>query len=431
MSALARYFNQQGKKISGYDLTPTPLTDQLIEEGMKIQFNEDFQSLSADIDMVIYTPAIPKQNKLYQHLSTLDVPFLKRSQVLGLLSENMFTIAIAGTHGKTSISAITAHLLKSNGIPVTALIGGICKNYNSNAILSQNTQFMLVEADEFDKSFLTIKPDIALISSMDSDHLDVYNDRKNLVESFKEFSQLIKTGGTLFYHYKLKGEFIINGQSITYGMNSDADIRAENIRVDGHSFVFDFVTDNIYIQDVHVTVPGKHYIENATAAMGIGLHLGLKAIQLKRGIESFTGVERRFEIKCLKNPVYIDDYAHHPEEIRVTIEAIRMLFPGKKITGIFQPHLYSRTRDFAIEFAKELSKLDEIILLEIYPAREKPIKGVSSEIILEHITNPNKRILAKKELLEYVKIFKNEILLTIGAGDIGILANKIENLLKS
>ena len=431
MSALARYFNQQGKKISGYDLTPTPLTDQLIEEGMKIQFNEDIHTLSADIDMVIYTPAIPKQNKLYQHLNTLDVPFLKRSQVLGLLSENMFAIAIAGTHGKTSISAITAHLLKSNGIPVTALIGGICKNYNSNAILSQNTQFMLVEADEFDRSFLTIKPDIALISSMDSDHLDVYNDRKNLVESFKEFSQLIKTGGTLFYHYKLKGEFIINGQSITYGMNSDADIRAENIRVDGHSFVFDFVTDNIYIKDVHVTVPGKHYIENATAAMGIGLHLGLKAIQLKRGLESFTGVERRFEIKRLKNPVYIDDYAHHPEEIRVTIEAIRMLFPGKKITGIFQPHLYSRTRDFATDFAKELSKLDEIILLEIYPAREKPIKGVSSEIILEHITNPNKRILAKKELLEYVKIFKNEILLTIGAGDIGILANKIENLLKS
>lgn len=430
MSALARYFKYQGKEIFGYDLTSTPLTDELIAEGMSIQFEEDISSVPSGIDLVIYTPAIPIDNKLFILYKNSQVPLLKRSKVLGLLSEEMFTIAIAGTHGKTSISALTAHLLKSAELPLTALIGGVCKNYNSNVILTERSNYIILEADEFDRSFLTLKPNIAVISSMDADHLDVYESKNQLVSSFKDFAKLIKSDGTLICHSKLRKEFPEAGNNLYYGIDENADIIAENIRIEDGSFVFDFKSGEMTIQNMKIAVPGLHYIENATAAMAIGNKLGLNEGQIKKGIESFSGVERRFETKYNEGPIYIDDYAHHPEEIRVTVEAVRMLYPGKKITGVFQPHLYSRTRDFADEFATSLSELDEIILLEIYPAREKPIAGVSSSIILEKIKNPNKRILNKKELLSYVEEFKNDVLLTIGAGDIGLLANKIENIFK-
>lgn len=428
MSALARFFKFQGKEIFGYDLTPTPLTEELITEGMSIQFNEEIPSVIQDIDLVIYTPAIPKENLLFTKFQNSHIPFLKRSQVLGLLSDEIFTIAIAGTHGKTSISALTAHLLKSAGVPVTALIGGICINYQSNVILSKESRYIIVEADEFDRSFLTLNPDLAVISSMDADHLDIYGSQHNLIDSFKEFAKLIGTDGKLICNSKIRSEFLDANHILYYGIDKTADIIAENVRIEEGSFVFDFLINGMKIEGIKIAVPGLHYIENATAAMSIGYKLGLNADQIKDGIESFAGVERRFEIRSDNDPVYIDDYAHHPEEIRVTIEAIRMLYPSKKITGVFQPHLYSRTRDFAQEFADSLSQLDEIILLEIYPAREKPVSGVSSAMILDKIKKPNKRILDKKELLSYVNGFENDIFLTIGAGDIGLLASKIEKI---
>jgi len=431
MSALARYFNKQGKEIFGYDLTATPLTNQLISEGVSIQFDENINTLPEAIDLVIYTPAIPTDNQLYSFYSNSNIPILKRSEVLGLLSENLFTIAIAGTHGKTSISAITAHLLKSSGLQVTALIGGICKNYNSNTILSENSEYMLLEADEFDKSFLTLKPDIAVISSMDADHLDIYNNKENLVKSFKEFANQIKPQGTLICNSKLKPEFTSQSNTIYYGINSDTDIIAENIRIENGQFVFDFVTTKIRIDHIKLTVPGMHYIENTLAAAAIGYELGLNGKQIKQGIESFIGITRRFETRYAGNVVYIDDYAHHPEEIKVTIDAVRMLYPNKRIIGAFQPHLYSRTRDFADDFATVLSQLDEVILLDIYPAREEPIPGVSSEMILEKIENQNKRLLSKTELLKYFETIHNGVILTLGAGDIGLLADEIENELNT
>lgn len=430
MSALARYFKHQGKAIFGYDLTSTPLTEELIAEGMSIQFDEQISSIPSDIDLVIYTPAIPNENKLFIHFQNGKVPLFKRSKVLGLLSEEKFTIAIGGTHGKTSISAITAHLLKSAELPITALVGGICKNYNSNVILSAESKYMILEADEFDRSFLTLKPDVAVISSMDADHLDIYESKNKLIDSFKDFARLIKSDGTLICYSKLRNEFPIADNVLFYGIDENADIIAKNIRIENGSFVFDFKACEMTIQNINISVPGLHYIENATAAMAVGYKLGLNENQLKKGIESFSGVERRFEIRYDSGPVYIDDYAHHPEEIRVTIEAVRMLYPGKKITGVFQPHLYSRTRDFADEFAASLSKLDEIILLEIYPAREKTMAGVSSAMILDKIDNPNKQILDKIELLSYVEEFTNGVLLTIGAGDIGLMAQKFEKIFK-
>lgn len=429
MSALARYFKYQGKEIFGYDLTSTPLTDDLAAEGMIIQFDESISTLTDHINLVIYTPAIPKENQLFKYFQGGITPILKRSEILGELSEIMYTIAIAGTHGKTSISAIAAHLLKSAGLPVTALIGGICKNYNSNVVLSDKSEYLLLEADEYDRSFLTLSPDIAVISSMDADHLDIYNNKTNLVEGFKAFAKLTKNEGELICHSKLKTEFPKNIKTLYYGINSNLDFSAEDIRIENSQFVFDVVTPEFKIEEIKIAVPGLHYVENATAAIAIGYKLGITSDQLRSGIESFTGVERRFEIKRTNGVVYIDDYAHHPEEIRVTIEAARMLFPYKKITGVFQPHLYSRTRDFADEFASALSELDDIILLDIYPAREKPIEGISASLILEKIKNQDKRILDKTELLNFVKTFKNDILITIGAGDIGLLATKIEKIL--
>jgi UDP-N-acetylmuramate--alanine ligase len=430
MSALARYFNQQGKEIFGYDLTATPLTDALIVEGMTIRFDENIDSLPPQIDLIIYTPAIPKENRLFEYFRHGDTPVLKRSKVLGMLSEKIFTIAIAGTHGKTSISALSAHLLKSSGVSITALIGGICKNYYSNIILSENSKYILLEADEFDRSFLTIQPDIAVISSMDADHLDIYENKNSLVDSFIKFTKLIKPKGWCICQTKLKNALPKNSQTIYYGIDAQADMAAQNVRIEEGTFIFDFRAPGMTIQNIKMTVPGSHYIENATAAMAIGYKLGLNAEQLKKGIESFKGVSRRFEVRHINNPVFIDDYAHHPAEINVTIEAIRMLYPGRKITGIFQPHLYSRTRDFADEFATSLSKLDDIILLDIYPAREKPINGISSSVLLDKIENSNKRILSKAEVLRYAETLKTDVLLTIGAGDIGFLADKIEQIVK-
>jgi UDP-N-acetylmuramate--alanine ligase len=430
MSALARYFKNEGKQIYGYDLTSTPLTRQLEAEGMEIHYEEDLSKIPRDIDLVVLTPAVPAENAELIYFIENETPMIKRAQLIGQLSHNYFTIAVAGTHGKTSISAIAAHLLKSAGLNLTAFVGGICRNYQSNLVLSEKTDYLLVEADEFDRSFLNLQPDISVISSMDADHLDIYGSKEELVKTFKEFAGLLSKEG-IFIHNKSLPAFNLSGiQTITYGILPKAGVRAVNIHIRNGKFLFDLETENQKIDGITMQIPGYHYIENALAAASIGLQLGLSGEQIKSGLESFAGVERRFEIRINQaNRVYIDDYAHHPEEIKATISAAKMLHPGKKITVVFQPHLFSRTKDFADGFATALSEADQLILLDIYPAREKPIPGVTSDIILSKTKNTIKQILSKNELTEFLRKNKPELLLTMGAGDIGLMTKEIEKAL--
>jgi len=430
MSALARYFHQRGVEIHGYDLTSSPLTEALQKEGMHIHFDDNIGKIPENIDLAIYTPAIPADNKELAFFRNNKISLLKRAELIELLTKNHFTIAIAGTHGKTSISALTAHLLKSAGKNITALVGGICKNYHSNLISSKKTDYFLVEADEFDRSFLKLKPNISLVSSMDADHLDIYGNHEELKKNFRAFVNNTVEGGTLVYNQKLKEFDAYPGNKMSYGLKTSANFRANKIRIVDGRFNFNVFYGDILIKDISLQIPGFHYVENALAAVAIAFELGLTADEVKKGLESFKGVERRFEFHINNSKtVYIDDYAHHPEEIRVTVEAARKLFPGRKICGIFQPHLFSRTRDFAEGFAQSLSQLDEIILLGIYPARELPIPGITSKVIFDLIKNPNKVLLGKDELLPYLEKKEIDVLLTLGAGDIGMMPEKIKNLL--
>ena len=431
MSALARYFNGEGKKIFGYDLTSTPLTQQLEAEGMEIHYEEKPSEIPSDIDLVVLTPAVPSENSELVYFIRKGTPMIKRAQLIGQLSHDHFTIAVAGTHGKTSISAIAAHLLKSSGIQLTAFVGGICRNYKSNLVLSEKTDYLLVEADEFDRSFLNLKPNITVISSMDADHLDIYGNKEELVNTFKQFAGLLNKKGVFIRNKSLPVFNLPDVKTTTYGIHPDAGVKAKNIHIHNGQFVFDLETEKQKITGIAMQIPGYHYIENALAAAAIGIQLGLNGDQIKAGLEGFTGVERRFEIRINQNKqVFIDDYAHHPEEIKATISAVKMLHPDKKITAIFQPHLFSRTKDFADDFATALSEVDELILLDIYPAREKPIPGITSKTILSGIQNTDKRILSKNELMEYLEKNKPELVLTMGAGDIGLLTKKIEKALQ-
>jgi UDP-N-acetylmuramate--alanine ligase len=347
------------------------------------------------------------------------------------LTENHFTIAVAGTHGKTSISAITAHLFKSAGKSITAFVGGIMKNYNSNLILTDPAEILLVEADEFDRSFLQIKANISILSSMDADHLDIYGHHDELRSNFRKFAENLSEDGTLILNDKLSFFEGLNRKTLSYGTNLTSDFKAEKIQIIDGQFTFDLLTPELSIEKIKMTVPGLHYVENAVAAAAVATQLGLTKAEIKQGLESFKGVERRFEFR-IKNDdcVFIDDYAHHPAEINATVKAVKSLFPTKKVCGIFQPHLFSRTRDFANDFAQALDQLDETILLNIYPARELPIEGVSSEIILKKMKNKSKTILSKKEVFQHLKNSKPEVLITMGAGDIGLMVDEIELLLK-
>ncbi len=432
MSALARYFNLQGKQIFGYDLTPTPLTDELAAEGMHIHFEEDPGQIPPGIDLAVFTPAIPDRNKELAWMKANKTPLLKRAELIGQLSREHFTIAVAGTHGKTSITAIAAHLLKSAGLKLTAFVGGICLNYRSNLIYSETTDYLLVEADEFDRSFLQLQPDIALISSMDADHLDIYKNKSGLTAAFEQFAGLPGKSGTLIRHKALAAFPSSESNTVTYGIGGGATIGAKNIRVREVKFVFDLETGGQKIADIAMKIPGRHYIENALAAAAISLQLGLDAEQIKTGLESFKGVERRFEVRINnKDLVFIDDYAHHPEEINATIEAVRTLYPDQKLTVVFQPHLFSRTRDFAEGFAGALSKADRVFLLDIYPAREKPIPGVSSESILARMTIDEKSIVNKTRLLENFRQNNYRLVLSMGAGDIGLMVHQMEKALQN
>ena len=421
MSALARYFNGRGVQVSGYDKNQTQLTDLLQKEGIQIHFEENIKQIPQNIDLVIYTPAIPKNNAEFIHLMNSDIQIKKRSEVLGLISNELKTVAVAGTHGKTTVSTLIAHLLQNSSIECNAFLGGISKNYKSNLLISDQSDWMVVEADEFDRSFLQLNPDISIITSMDADHLDIYGNLESLKANFTQFVKQIKTNGSLIVKEGLQSNFtqIQKIKTYTYSLSQGSDFYASNIRLEQNKYCFDFNFQDKVIHDVTLGIPGLINVENSIVAIAAAMLAGVTEKEIKIALPAFEGILRRFDYQInTKEIVFIDDYAHHPEEIKGFVNSVKQIYPNKKILGIFQPHLFSRTKDFATEFAKNLELLDEIILLPIYPAREKPIEGVTSEIILNKINTENKQICSKDELIETISKSKFDILLTMGAGDI-------------
>jgi UDP-N-acetylmuramate--alanine ligase len=430
MSALARYFRSKGSDIYGYDKTPTALTDELVKEGMRIHFEDNVSFIPADIDLIIYTPAIPKDLEEYRFLERSGIRMLKRSQVIGNITEDKMTVAVAGTHGKTSISSLIAHILKSGGYPVTALIGGISKNYNSNYISTGSENIMVVEADEYDRSFMYLYPDIAVISAIDPDHLDIYGTAGEVNRSFNNFARNIKLNGKLVSRKGLQLSPGPGTSRVTYAADENADVKGVNLRIENGFQLFDILVEGIYYHDVQLQLPGKHNVENALAAVAVSLSIGLDISIILEGIRTFTGVRRRFDVRVqLPGKIYIDDYAHHPKELEAFISAVRMLYPGKKITGLFQPHLYSRTRDFAEGFARSLDMLDEAWLLDIYPARELPMAGVTSKLILDLMNQKNKKLVSRHEVMKMLISEKPEVFLTMGAGDIDLLVAPVTEIM--
>ena len=431
MSAIARYMNANGVEIHGYDRENSPLTEQMISEGMNIHFTENIEKIPQEIDFVVYTPAIDRSNKEFQFLSSKGLTIKKRSEILNEITNDKFLIAVAGTHGKTSISSIISHIFNKAGIACTSFIGGISKNIDSNLQYSENSKVFIVEADEFDRSFLSLNPDIALISSIDADHLDIYGSYDNLLKSFSLFAGKIKNSGKLIIKNGLNLPMSFTGKKITYSFNSDANYSAFNYKFSGGKSCFDLFKNSRKLDEFIFSMPGGYNIENAIASIAVALEFGIDLLSIKSALESYSGVKRRFEYRINTDKlVYIDDYAHHPNELKAIISAVRQLYPKKKICGIFQPHLFSRTKDFSDEFAKSLDLLDEIILLEIYPAREEPIKGVNSKLIFDKIRTENKKVLSNLELYSELENKKKEVVLSLGAGDIGKITDRIEFLLR-
>ena len=428
MSALARYFKANGSIVCGYDKTPTPLTTELQNEGIDVHFDENISAIPSNTDLVIYTPAIPKDHKELIHILEIGLPIKKRAEVLGMITKQTTTIAIAGTHGKTTITSLVSHILKQSDKAITAFMGGISKNYDTNFLLSPNSDITVVEADEFDRSFLTLFPDVAIISSMDADHLDIYGSKEYLVESFELFAGQIKKGGKLILKKGLTIPENENFKIFYYSLNDvTADFYASNITLVEGKYHFELMHKNENCGTFNFGFPGLHNVENAVAAIASAITIGIDISKIKKAIASYIGVKRRFDKRVdLADVVYIDDNAHHPEELGACITSVRNIYQGKKITGIFQPHLFSRTRDFADEFAKSLNLLDELILLDIYPARELPIDGITSQMLLDKVTIENKILVSKEELIPEVLKRKLEVLLTLGAGDIDQLVMPIE-----
>ncbi|PSR14645.1 MAG: UDP-N-acetylmuramate--L-alanine ligase [Bacteroidetes bacterium] len=432
MSAIARYFKGRGVQVAGYDRTETVLTKTLVAEGIPVRYAADIASLPTGIDLVVYTPAVPATHAELQWFRAQGPPVLKRSQILGIISEGMRTVAVAGTHGKTTTSTLTTHLLRSSGVDCNAFLGGVARNFASNFVAG-TSDWVVVEADEFDRSFLTLHPDIAIIMAMDADHLDIYGDEETLLQTgFLAFAKLLKPSGRLLLKAGLEKHFTDRSQITTFGIGV-GDIRAEAVRVENGFFVFDYYGTEQVIEGLQHPHPGRHNIENALAAITVAVNMGATPTQIREGLLSFRGIGRRFEFQIREERlVYIDDYAHHPAELDAAIGAARELYPGRKLTGVFQPHLFSRTRDFVEGFAAALDQLDEVFLLDIYPAREAPIPGVSSRIIVEHMKNKRVKLLAKSELLENMDPSSVEVLLTLGAGDIDTLVEPLKNhLLKT
>lgn len=428
MSALARYFHRRGIRIHGYDRTETVLTKKLVAEGMDVHYQADPKFIPSDIDIVVYTPAIPASNLEWDRLREIGVPILKRAEVLGLISRNSRTIAVAGTHGKTTTSTLLTHLLRSAGIDCTAFLGGIGLNFESNYVEGK-ADWVVAEADEYDRSFLHLQPEMAAIMSTDPDHLDIYGTHGEMLEGgFGAFAKQVKNG--LFLNHSIAEELPSDSPSWSFGLEH-GDYRAMNIQVVDGAFEFDFEYPGGVLKSVRTPLPGRHNIENATAAMALAIKAGAAPQKLVSGLAGFKGIKRRFErIFESTDIVYIDDYAHHPTELRAAIRAAKELFPNRKITGVFQPHLYSRTQDFSAGFASALDELDEAILLDIYPAREEPIPGVDAAMVLAQMTIENKELQSKETLLSALAAKKIDILLTLGAGDIDTLVIPISQYLR-
>lgn len=439
MSALARYFHRSGVMVSGYDKTPTALTRQLAEDGIPVHYNDKPELIPDHPDLVVYTPALPKENNEFQFVTSHGFPLKKRSEVLGMITRNAKTIAIAGTHGKTTITTLVAHLFKTAGMDSIAFLGGISKNYHSNFLSpglsdqksAAHPEYYIVEADEFDRSFLRLYPDIAVITSADADHLDIYGTVDEVRRSFCEFASHLPENGTLVLKKGLDilPEEKVNYTIKTYHSGEEADFYPQRIRMKNNRFVFDLVTPLRTIKNITLGLPGKFNLENAIAAAAVAYTAGITDEVISRSLLTFEGVERRFDFQVIRDDfVYIDDYAHHPEELKACIRAVREIYPTKKITGIFQPHLFSRTRDFADAFARSLELLDELILLEIYPARENPVPGIDSSLLLGKMQLQNKKICTRAGLQGELKSRKLEVLLTLGAGDIDQLVKPIREL---
>ncbi|MFM9841238.1 MAG: UDP-N-acetylmuramate--L-alanine ligase [Cyclobacteriaceae bacterium] len=437
MSAIARWFKHKGMRVAGYDRTPTPLTHELIEEGMEIHFDDKIEFLpgyiNKDKTLVVFTPAIPKNHVEHSYLKQQGFTILKRSEVLGLLTKNYKTVAVAGTHGKTTTSSLIAHILKSAGVNMVGFLGGITSNYDSNLVMHGEVNektIVVVEADEFDRSFLRLFPEIAVVTSADADHLDIYGDHASMLVSFKDFIKQINIKGSLIIHESIeslaKG---INVSKETYGM-SQGQFFASNINASGGFFEFDLEGLGKKIEKIQLGVPGFHNMENAIAAMLVALKLGVDEKTIREALHSFKGVKRRFEFIIKRNDlIYIDDYAHHPAEIEAFLTSLKSMYEGKKITVVFQPHLFTRTRDFAEGFSKSLSLADEVLLMDIYPAREEPIPGVTSDMLFKDITSSVKIRCGKSDVMQKLEDMDIEVLATVGAGDIDTFVKPIREML--
>lgn len=430
MSAIARYLNQRGDTVCGYDRTPSPLTQELCNEGIDVQYDDDPSKVPADVDFVIYTPAVPESTALFQYLQRLGVPMQKRSQVLGHITEGMQTIAVAGTHGKTSISSITAHLLSHDETGCSAFLGGIAKNFNSNILVNTNSPRVVVEADEFDRSFLQLHPYVSVVTATDADHLDTYGTHANLISAFGQFVSQTDPEGTIVVKQGLP--HLTDRKVVTYtAQGIEADYYPWNLRQYNGDIYFDLRTPQGVLYDICLTNASLYNVENAVAASAVALTLGLDQFQLRHGLKTYAGVRRRFDYRIkTKELVMIDDYAHHPQEIAACLQSIRFLYPGKRVVGVFQPHLYTRTRDFADQFAEVLSTLDEVVLLPVYPAREMPIPGVNSSMLIHKINNPSKYLCTPAQVLDLLPALCPDVVVTMGAGDIDRLVPQIEERLK-
>jgi UDP-N-acetylmuramate--alanine ligase len=448
MSAIARFFKQSGHTVSGYDRTPSPLTRQLEAEGIGIHYDDDPTLIPDNIDLAIYTPAIPQDNKEFQHLQDSGCPLKKRSQVLGELTRGKKCIAVAGSHGKTTTSSMIAYILSKTEMGCSAFLGGIAKNFNSNLLVNTQSEYIVVEADEYDRSFLQLHPYYSVITATDPDHLDIYGTHEKLIEAFEQFANQTSPEGALFvkeglvehhhdheeedehshcHHLHISEEIKCH----TYSARSiEPDYYAINVRNYNGNIFFDLRTPEKVLYDIELQNSCLYNVENAVAAAAVALSCGVNEYQLRSGLKTFQGIKRRFDVRIkTKDLVYIDDYAHHPKEIAATIESIKYLYPGKRTVGIFQPHLYSRTKDLADQFAEALKALDEIILMPIYPAREKPIPGVSSGMILRKMETMNKYLCSAEQVPDLVEALCPDVVVTMGAGDIDRLVPILEQRL--
>ena len=427
MSALARYFKTLGKNVSGYDKTETELTKELEEIGVNIHFDDAIEKIPQtyyqENTLVVVTPAVPVLHSEWNYFIERDYQIKKRAEVLGIITKDTFCFAVAGTHGKTTTSSILGHILFQSGVDVTSFIGGIVENYDSNLIGNGKT-VTVVEADEFDRSFLHLHPNIACVTSTDADHLDIYGDKASIEASFQEFANKVEDKTNLFV---AKG---LNIEGVEVAVNEEASYKAFNVRIENSEYLFDVATPSQLIKDLRFSLPGTHNLTNALMALAMAKTYGIFDADIRRALASFRGIRRRFSFQIkTEDLVFIDDYAHHPTEINAVYHAVSELYPGRKVLAIFQPHLFSRTKDFADGFAESLSKFDEVLLLDIYPARELPMEGITSKWLLSKMSNTNAKLVSKVELVKAIKQSDATVIITIGAGDIGELVKPIKEAL--